>query len=201
MDILNKSQFRHFSERLWPKNYSVDSGHNNGRLQIRNCSWRGEDESIQDGKIAVLPNFVSVMCPVQKEDGLYLICVLDWKHGMNRVFLNVPSGACEEGEMMDKSASREVEEETGLKCVSIHPLNKNPIVLNGRYLNCKFVPFYAELKEAGSSKIENPDEFTKTVLIKWNDWMEFIQEGIVEASSIITTYLFMESEFWKKYSS
>lgn len=119
------------------------------------------------------------------------ICA-EFRHGCERVMLNLPSGLIEPNDINPEAAARrEFEEETGIALQKIIPLNLKGIPVDARsstrqnffFLGVPTNPF--EIRESKMQKAE----FIASFLIHVDNWLKLMESGMVDGCSVSGTLL------------
>ncbi|MDP2704192.1 MAG: NUDIX domain-containing protein [bacterium] len=122
------------------------------------------------------------------------ICA-EFRHGCERVILNLPAGLIEPDDPSPKEAAqREFEEETGIILRELIPLNSTGIPLDARSStrrNFFFLGIPAEPLQTQQPKTHKA-EFIKRFLVSTDDWLQLMKMGAVEDCSIAGTLLAFE---------
>lgn len=119
------------------------------------------------------------------------ICA-EFRHGCERVILNLPAGLIEEDDPNPETAAkREFEEETGIVLQKLTPLNSNGIPIDARSSTRQ--NFFFLGIPADPIQIKKPNthkaEFVKRFLVATEDWLHLMKLGAVEDCSMSATLL------------
>ena len=129
------------------------------------------------------PDWINVI-PVTKDGKAILI--EQYRHGTEKVTLEIPGGLVDPGETPEECAARELKEETGYEAgriVSLGSSNPNPAIQSNRIYH--FAAF-----DCCYEGHENPDEHEsiETRLVEVSDIPGLIDSGEIEHSLVITGY-------------
>ncbi len=119
------------------------------------------------------------------------ICA-EFRHGCEEVMLNLPAGLIEPDDASPKTrAKKEFEEETGIALQKLIPLNSKGVPIDARMLTRKNFFFLGVPKIPLTVKPQrtHEGEFVARFLVHLDDWMKFIEQGIVDDCSIAGTLL------------
>ncbi len=116
----------------------------------------------------------------------------EFRHGCERVMLNLPSGLIEPSDASPKAAARrEFEEETGIALQKIIPLNPKGIPVDARSStrqNFFFLGTLANPPKLKKLKMQKA-EFIATFLIHADNWLKLMESGTVDGCSVSGTLL------------
>lgn len=119
------------------------------------------------------------------------ICA-EFRHGSERVMLNLPAGLIEPNDTNPKArAKKEFEEETGIALQKLIPLNSEGVPMDARILTRKNFFFLGIPKIPLTVRPQrtHEGEFVARCLVSLLDWMKFMEEGLVDDCSIAGTLL------------
>lgn len=122
--------------------------------------------------------------------GDYVPVVAEFRHGVERVLLNLPGGLLDD-ENPIRGAKREFEEETGIKLESIEQINKVGVPIIGRSTtatNFSFLGIPRKPIVAKTRKLDR-EEFLGTFVVRLPDWLTLATLGLVDSHSVVTTLL------------
>ena len=121
-----------------------------------------------------------------------VISVIEFKHGVEEVMINLPAGNIKSQEDISEALRRELLEETGFMAKKIEPLGKpeKGFGISGRKSSTRFFSFLGTDLEKIQEPTLDPDEEIETAFVELKEWLKMIEGGIVlEASAIVTTFL------------
>ena len=127
----------------------------------------------------------------QLPGNLLPVCA-EFRHGCERVMLNLPAGLIElDDQTPSVRAKKEFEEETGILLKKLLPLNLDGVPIDARALTRKNF-FFLGIPE--DPPIVNPQkthksEFVARFLVNMDDWFKFMSDGVVDDCSIAGTLL------------
>ncbi len=132
------------------------------------------------------PAWVNVIAFTPREDGLELLVVEQFRHGIDASTLESIGGVCEPGEDPALTARRELLEETGYQSeewVSLGWCTPNPAVQDNRChfflaLNCRAV---AELDL-------DPSEELRVWAVSWREWQAKLRSGEIHHALVLTAF-------------
>ncbi|MCJ7531963.1 MAG: NUDIX hydrolase [Anaerolineales bacterium] len=116
--------------------------------------------------------------------------VKQFRPALNKITLELPSGAIDSGETPSDAALRELYEETGYTCQNIVPLGKGKIMLNR--LNAEEYTFFAPNAVRDSVFITH--ENIDTVLITPTEFKELVMVEKFEQFAMLTLLVLAD---WK----
>lgn len=119
------------------------------------------------------------------------ICA-EFRHGSEKVMLNLPAGLIEQNDASPKTrAKKEFEEETGIALQKLIPLNSKGVPIDARILTRKNFFFLGipKVPLTVRSQRTHEGEFVARCLVGLDDWMKFMEEGLVDDCSIAGTLL------------
>ncbi|MCM1322308.1 MAG: NUDIX hydrolase [Bacteroides sp.] len=109
------------------------------------------------------PDWVVTVPVIEQNGEKFFVIVEQWRHGTNAVSLEFPGGVVDKGEAPEKTAARELLEETGYKAGNIEFLGSvspNPAIMANR------VHFYAATQlENTYCRHLDADEFIRFMLV------------------------------------
>lgn len=123
-------------------------------------------------------------------DNLIPICA-EFRHGCEVVSLNLPGGIYTT-EKPEECARREFEEEIGINLQELIPLTTNGVPVDARRSNMRNFSFLGIPTDPIVIKNQTLDrnEFLKRLLIPLEDWIQLIEDDLVQDSySIVSTFL------------
>jgi len=140
--------------------------------------------------------FVLIPNPDNPDDPFVPI-VGEWKHGAEILTIGLPAGVPNKEDTcflhpMERCATREFEEETGVTLHNLTPLAEQGIAVSGRQSTQIYFPFLGTVKEPVAAKPTNLDgtEHLQPFLIPLTEWLQLIELGkVLEDSAISTTYM------------
>ena len=122
------------------------------------------------------------------------ICA-EFRHGCERVILNLPAGLIEPDDPdPETAAQREFEEETGIVLQQLTPLNScgTPIdARNSTRQNFFFLGLPTDPIQTKKPQTHKA-EFIKRFLVTTHDWLELMKLGVVEDCSMSATLLALQ---------
>jgi 8-oxo-dGTP pyrophosphatase MutT (NUDIX family) len=114
-----------------------------------------------------------------------VVMVREYRHGSQRISLEIPGGLVEPGEQPAEAAIRECLEETGYRASTVVPLgvlNPNPALFPNRLHT-----FYAEPVEPVAEIQRTATEHTELVLVPRHDVPELLRSGEIDHALIVAT--------------
>lgn len=130
------------------------------------------------------PDWVNV---IPFTEGLELLAVEQFRHGIDRSTLEIPGGGCDPGEDPLASAQRELEEETGHRSehwISLGSCTPNPATQANR---CH--TFLAlECQPAGALKLDLTEEL-RLWAFSWKEWEARLRSGEIHHALVLTAFL------------
>lgn len=121
-----------------------------------------------------------------------VVAIIEYKHGVEEVLVNLPSGTFRPGEDPTETMRRELMEETGFTAKNIEPLGdaKKGIAISGRKATTRYFGFLATGLEKTSEPSLEEDEDIETAYIPLTEWIKMIDRGMIrEASAVTTTFM------------
>jgi ADP-ribose pyrophosphatase len=131
----------------------------------------------------IAPDWVNVIAITT--DGL-LVLVEQYRHGTDRVTLEIPGGGVDEGETAMEAAVRELEEETGFRPGELHPLGEvhpNPAFLS----NTCWTFLALDCRRDGAIR-PDPSEEIAVHLVELDAFTQLIDDGTIEHSLVIAAH-------------
>ena len=130
----------------------LESHHLHKNVRIDTCEL--PDGKVIDGLVLVYGDWVTVVALTKQKE---LVLVRQYRHGAQKVILELPGGASEAGESPLQAARRELLEETGyaseqfiqIGCVSPNPANQTNLIYS-------FLALDAE--KVGSQNLDETEE-------------------------------------------
>ena len=119
----------------------------------------------------------------------------EFRHGCERVMLNLPAGLIEPNDKSPKiRAGKEFEEEIGISLKKLIPLNSGGVPMDARVLTRKNFFFLGIPKKplVVQKQKTHAGEFVARFLIRLEDWLEFMKLGMVDDCSITGTLFALE---------
>ncbi|MEK7076910.1 MAG: NUDIX domain-containing protein, partial [Patescibacteria group bacterium] len=116
----------------------------------------------------------------------------EFRHGCERVMLNLPAGLIEPSDQSPKvRAKKEFEEETGIALKKLVPLNRGGIPIDARVLTGKNFFFLGIPKKPLTIRPQktHKGEFVARFIVRFDDWLKFMEMGMVDDCSITGTLL------------
>jgi 8-oxo-dGTP pyrophosphatase MutT (NUDIX family) len=139
------------------------------------------------------PDWVNV---IALTEGLELLAVEQFRHGIDQATLEIPGGCCDPGEDVLISAQRELEEETGHVSEQWIPLGSctpNPATQANRCHS-----FLAlDCKPAGALKLDLSEEL-RLWACSWKDWEERLYSGEIHHALVLTAFL--KLQLWEGWA-
>jgi len=133
------------------------------------------------------PDWVQIV-PVTSDQRI--VMVRQWRHGCQRMTLEVPAGLVEADELPAAAARRECREETGFAAAAVHPLGTlNP---NPAYFANRLHMFAAHGVESVGAIENSGTEQTSVELVPLKDIEALLLDGTVEhalAAAVLWRYL------------
>lgn len=131
----------------------------------------------------IAPDWVNVVAITS--DGL-LVLVEQYRHGTDRVTLEIPGGVVDEGETPMEAAVRELEEETGFRPGELHPLGEvqpNPAFLS----NTCWTYLALDCRHDGTPRPDPSEEITVR-LVELEQFTQLIDDGAIEHSLVVAAH-------------
>jgi 8-oxo-dGTP pyrophosphatase MutT (NUDIX family) len=131
----------------------------------------------------IAPDWVNVVAITT--DGR-LVLVEQYRHGTNRVTLEIPGGAVDAGESPAVAAARELEEETGFRAGQLHLLGEvhpNPAFLS----NTCWTYLAVGCRRDGVLR-PDPSEEISIHLVELERFTELIDDGAIEHALVIAAH-------------
>lgn len=123
-------------------------------------------------------------------DNLIPICA-EFRHGCEVISLNLPGGVYTT-ENPEECAKREFEEETGILLKKLVALTTNGVPIDARRTNTRNFSFFGVPTNpiVVKDQILDKNEVLRCLLIPLDDWLQLIEEDLVQDGySIVTTFL------------
>jgi ADP-ribose pyrophosphatase len=137
------------------------------------------------------PDWINIVAVT--DDGR-IIMVRQHRLGTDEITLETPGGLCEDNELPEDTARRELREETGYEAGEIHLLKKltnNPAIFN----NYIYYYFAANCKEIHDQDLD-PAEDIEVVTCSRDEIMDMISHGQINHTIIVSAlYLYFLSEW------
>ena len=124
-----------------------------------------------------------------------IVMIRQYRHGSQRVTLEIPGGMVDGGEEPQKAAVRECQEETGYVVKELHSLgelNPNPALFNNRLHT-----FYGYVSEYRAKAHHSETEKTEVELIEINRLKTFLLDSTIDHALVCAT-LWRFLDRWEK---
>ena len=127
-------------------------------------------------------NWVNLVPITEKNE---IVMIRQYRHGCQRITLEIPGGMVDEGESPEAAASRECQEETGysvMKLQSLGKLNPNPALFNN-----SLYTFYGYVTSSSMKAHSSETEKTEVELIPMNRVKPLMLDNNIDHALVCAT--------------
>lgn len=121
-----------------------------------------------------------VLLPLVSDDQVCLI--RNYRVSVGRSLIELPAGTREEGELPERTAARELIEETGYRAGRLREISQ--FLAAPGILDERMILYVAEELEPGSPQRE-PGEMIENWVISWQEAIELVESGEIEDAKTI----------------
>jgi len=136
-------------------------------FSVEDSYCRSPKDKLKTFNVISAGDWAMIIPLIETEEGQKFVMVRQWRHGAKEISLEFPGGVCEEGEDPEKSAVRELKEETGYvpeKIIKLGSFSPNPAIMTNR------MHFFLALDLKGPYDQDlDPDEYVEVELLPCED--------------------------------
>jgi ADP-ribose pyrophosphatase len=115
-----------------------------------------------------------------------IILLRQFRYPVKQIFLEVPAGKIDQPEPPDLTATRELEEETGVRCDELHYIGH---FYPGIGYADEVIHIYAATSLSDSPAHTDPDEFVEPFRIPFTEALEMVHNGIINDGKTVICLL------------